>query len=176
MLSSLGFCCSCSCPCFLPQVLTGVAVSDCGLSLLQFCVSVLLGDQEKFGYGELWHRVSSVVQTQTGSNPVPGCSLVPMSWWLLGGVCPFWDRNLSRSGGLTYAHRCVSTPGREALSQWYLAMKHCGTGSASGADGNQKALKLFLFKTRDWNQFSGRILNILFIYFLLNYLISFSLV
>jgi hypothetical protein len=42
-------------------------------------------------------------------DPVPGHSLVLVFWWL-GGGGPFWARNLSRSGGLTYAHRRVHTP------------------------------------------------------------------
>ena len=37
---------------WLSLVLAGLAVSDCGLSLLQACVSVLLGDQ--FSLGEIW--------------------------------------------------------------------------------------------------------------------------
>jgi hypothetical protein len=58
-------------------------------------------------------------------DPVPGCSSVPVSWGLWEGPSE------SRSGGLTYAHRCVSTAGRLALSwQWYLGMEHYGTGSA----------------------------------------------
>jgi hypothetical protein len=52
---------------------------------------------------------------------------------------PSWARNLSRSVGLSCAHRLVSAPGRPALSQWYLDMELCGTGSAPGTDGNWKA-------------------------------------
>jgi hypothetical protein len=54
--------------------------------------------------------------------------VVPMSWWLRDG--PSWARNLSRSGGLTCAHRCVSTAGRPTPS--------CDTGLAPGTDGNWK--------------------------------------
>jgi hypothetical protein len=36
-----------------------------------------------------------------------------------------WARNLSGSGSLTCAYRCVGTPGRPALSKWYLGMEHC---------------------------------------------------
>ena len=71
-------------------------------------------------------------------DPVPGCSLVLLSWWLW--VGPSWARNLSRSVGLTYAHRCVCTSGRLALFWWYLGMELCDTGSALGTDGNQKAV------------------------------------
>jgi hypothetical protein len=60
-------------------------------------------------------------------------------------VDPFWARNLSRSGGLTSALGCVSTVGRPALSQLNLGMESCGTGSALGADGNQKTLALFFY-------------------------------
>ena len=37
---------------WISLVLVGLAVSDCGLSLLQACVSVLLGDQ--FSLGGIW--------------------------------------------------------------------------------------------------------------------------
>ena len=37
---------------WLSLVLAGLAVSDCGLSLLQACVSALLGDQ--FSLGAIW--------------------------------------------------------------------------------------------------------------------------
>jgi hypothetical protein len=37
---------------WLSLVLAGLSVSDCGLFLLQACVSVLLGDQ--FSLGEIW--------------------------------------------------------------------------------------------------------------------------
>jgi hypothetical protein len=52
---------------------------------------------------------------------------------------PFWAQNLSRSGGLTCAHRCVGTPGRPILSWRYLCMQLCGTGSALGADRDWKS-------------------------------------
>ena len=120
---------------WLSLVLTGLAVSDCGLSLLQACVSILLGDQISLGAIWVW-RVVAQGQLQGADRnrkvPVPGGSLVPMPWRLWEG--PSWARNLSRSGGLTCAHRCVSTPGKPALSWWYLGMEHCGTGSAPAAD------------------------------------------
>ena len=49
-------------------VLTGIAASDCGLSLLQGYVSLLLGNQLSqagIGYGELWHRLSFWVYMET---------------------------------------------------------------------------------------------------------------
>jgi hypothetical protein len=45
-----------------------------------------------------------------------------------------WARNLKRNASLTCAVRCVGTPGRSALSWWYL----CGTGLALDAEGDQK--------------------------------------
>ena len=69
---------------------------------------------------------------------------VSCSWLFLGSCVlmdlahPSWVRNVSRSGGLTCAHSCVGTPGRPALSWWYLGMECCGTGSAPGVDGNRK--------------------------------------
>ena len=101
----------------LSLMLAGLAVSDCGLSLLQASVSVLLEDQFSLGdiyvwrpvvQGQLWYK------DRRQKDPVPSCSLVPVSWWLWTG--PSWARNLSRNSGLTCAHRCVSTPGRPALS------------------------------------------------------------
>ena len=72
-------------------------------------------------------------------NTVPGCSLVPVSLWLLAG--PSWSRYLSRSDVLTCALRCASTPERPTLSQCDLCTESCGTGSAPGIDGNRKASK-----------------------------------
>jgi hypothetical protein len=70
----------------------------------------------ELGYGELWHRVSSRVQTETR--------------WILflafpRFLCPDGPRWVpqSRSGDLTCAFRCVNTPVRLALSQWDLGMK-----------------------------------------------------
>lgn len=47
---------------------------------------------------------------------------------------------MNRSGGLTCVLRCVSTPWNPALPCQDLGMEICGTGSAPGADGNQKAV------------------------------------
>ena len=44
------------------------------------------------------------------------------------------------SGGLLCVHRCASRPGRPAFSCQYFLMEHCGTASALGAWGKQKAL------------------------------------
>lgn len=47
--------------------------------------------------------------------------------------------NLSSSGGLTCALRCVSTLGRPIQIRWDLGMDSCCTGSAQlGTDGNHK--------------------------------------
>jgi hypothetical protein len=43
-----------------------------------------------------------------------------VSWWLCAGSS--WARNLSRNGGLSFAHRCVISPGRPALSWKYLGI------------------------------------------------------
>jgi hypothetical protein len=59
--------------------------------------------------------------------------LLPLIIWFL---CPEGSRcvPLSRSGGLTCAHRLVHTCGRPVLSQRCLGIEHCGTGSAPGTD------------------------------------------
>ena len=43
-----------------------------------------------------------------------------------------WPINLSKTGGLTCVHRCVSTPGRPALSWQDLGMESSGTGCDLG--------------------------------------------
>jgi hypothetical protein len=53
-----------------------------------------------------------------------------------GSVQAPWNRSCS----LTCAHMLVFTPGRPALSQSYLGIEHCGTGSALGTDGNWKLI------------------------------------
>ena len=67
---------------WLSLVLTDLAVSDCGLSLLEACESVVLGDQFFLGGIRVWRAVEQG-QLQSADrnqkNPVPGCSLVPMS-------------------------------------------------------------------------------------------------
>ena len=88
-------------------MLAGIAVSGCDLTPLQTCVPVFLGDQ--FSSGRIW-AWRAVAQGQLQGedrnwmDPVPTCSLVPVSWWLRAGSS--WARNLSRSDGLIYAHRC----------------------------------------------------------------------
>ena len=97
---------------WLSLVLTGLAVSDCGLSLLQVCVSVLLGDQFSLGGIWVWRNVALGQLWVADGNqkyPVPDCCLVPVFWWLW--VGPPWARNLSRNHGFTCAHRWVNTPG-----------------------------------------------------------------
>ena len=61
-------------------------------------------------------------------DPVLHFSMVPVSCWLW--VGPSWTRNLSKTVGLTCAHRCVSTPGRPGFSWKDLGMESGGTGSA----------------------------------------------
>jgi hypothetical protein len=107
---------------WLSLLLAGLPVSDCGLFFLQVCETRLL--QKEFGYGDLWHSVSSRVQMETGMILFEAAS---------GILCPKASGKvpLSRSGGLTCAHRHVATLGRPAFSWWNLGMEHCGTGSAS---------------------------------------------
>jgi hypothetical protein len=123
-----------------------LAVSDCGLSLLQAWVSILLL-VDQFSPGGIWVW-KAVAQGQlwgadrNWKGPVLICSLVPVSWWLWAGLS--WARNLSRSGCLTCTHRCVSTPGNPALSWLYLGMKNCGTVSALATEGNWKDTSIVL--------------------------------
>jgi hypothetical protein len=114
---------------WLSLVLAGLAVSNCGVSLLKACVLLLLRDQFSLGRIWVWRAVAQgqlLGADRNQKDPVPGCSLVPVSWWLW--EDPSWARNLSRSGGLTCVYRCVWTPGRLALSRQYLGMSgHSGT-------------------------------------------------
>ena len=94
------------------------------------CVLSLLGDQLSLSTIWVWRTVAQGqfwAQMETGSilsQAAPHFLFPEGSRWV----------PLSRSGGLTCAHRLVSTPGRPALSwRWYLGMEHCGTGLALGA-------------------------------------------
>lgn len=69
-------------------------------------------------------------------DPVPGYSLVPVSWVLCAGSS--CSRYLSKSGSLAFALRCVGTTWRPAPSCQDLGTDNCGTGSAPGTDGNWK--------------------------------------
>ena len=67
---------------WLSLVLAGLAVSDCGLSLLQACVSVLLGDQFSQEEIQVWRAVAQGQfwgADRNRKDPVPGCSLIPVS-------------------------------------------------------------------------------------------------
>jgi hypothetical protein len=67
---------------WLSLVLSGFAVSGCGLSLLQASVSVLLGDQFSLGGIYVWRAVAYDQLWCTDGNrkdPVLGYSLVPVS-------------------------------------------------------------------------------------------------
>ena len=123
--------------------LAGFAVSDFGLSLLQACVLVLLGDQ--FFLGEIWvwravvqgqlcaHRCvgtpgrpalswryvcSSVAQDQLWAQTETGRLLSQAAPWFL---CPQGSGRVSLSsmGDPTYNHRPVCTPWRLFPSQCY---------------------------------------------------------
>ena len=64
------------------HLLAGLALSDCVLSLLQACVSALLGDQFSQGGIWVWRAVAQgQLQGTDGNqkNPVPSYCLVSMS-------------------------------------------------------------------------------------------------
>jgi hypothetical protein len=64
------------------HLLAGLSVSDCGLSLIQVSVLVLLGDQFSPGRIWVWRAVAQGQLQGTDRNwkdPVPSCSLVPVS-------------------------------------------------------------------------------------------------
>jgi hypothetical protein len=76
--------------------LGGILVWSCGTTL---------------GTGQLW-GADSDQRILPIADP---CFLCPDgSVYVCGGL--FWARNWKRSAGLTYAGRCVDTPGRPALS------------------------------------------------------------
>ena len=114
----------------LSLVLADLAVSDCDLSLLQACVSVLLGDQ--FSLREIWiwwpwHRVSSKVQLE-GSCPQPflgSCVLMPPSRSLLG--------QDFKQNWWSYLHSKVCQQSWENNSLPYLGIGSCSTWSVQGS-------------------------------------------
>ena len=110
----------------LYPLLVGLAVSGCGFTLLQACVSVILGD--RFIPGGIWVWIA-VTQNQLQVQTEPRRILSQADPQFL---CPEGSGQvpLSRSGGLTCACRHVSTPGRPAHSQWCLCMESYSTGSA----------------------------------------------
>jgi hypothetical protein len=86
MPSSLGFCCLCSCPCLLPSgylwcllvlLFLTVACPSCKPVCKYYWETNSLW--EEFGYVELWHRVSSRMQTETRKilSPAVPCFLWP---------------------------------------------------------------------------------------------------
>jgi hypothetical protein len=89
------------------------------LTLLQACVSVLQGDQLSPSGIWIW---STVVQDQLLAHTETRRILSQAAPRFL---CPEVPRYVpwSRSGGLTCVHRCARTPGRPALSWWYLGME-----------------------------------------------------
>jgi hypothetical protein len=97
---------------WLSLVLTRPAISDCVLSLLQVCVSVLLGDQFSLEGIWIWRAVSQGAAPECRQKPEGSCL------WLFLGSCVLmalggssWARILSRNGGLTCAHRCIAYQG-----------------------------------------------------------------
>jgi hypothetical protein len=107
---------------WLSLMAAGLATSECGLSLLQACDTSSLG--KEFGYGELWHNVSSGVQRETGRI------LSTAALWFL---CPedSGQVSLNTSGGLYCSLSFVSSLETSSIL-WYLGMEHCGTGSGLG--------------------------------------------
>jgi len=73
-------------------------------------------------------------------DPVPACPFAPVSRRLQEGSS--WDRNVSRSCGLTYTLKIVSTSENPALSPRDLGTESCVTGSVTGTGGK---LKLDIF-------------------------------
>jgi hypothetical protein len=70
------------------------------------------------------------------NDPVPGCSLVPVSCWLWEG--PSWARNLNRSTGLTCFYRCVGTPSDSLLAVFeYGVVRHRISSRKRGKLENQ---------------------------------------
>ena len=67
---------------WLALMLLLLAVSYCGLSILQACVSVLLGEQLSLGAMCLWRIIAQCQLWGTNGNwmnPVPDYFLVPVS-------------------------------------------------------------------------------------------------
>ena len=87
---------------WLSLVLAGLAVSDCGLSLLQACVSVLLGDQFSLGGIWVWRAVAQgQLQAQMETRRIPSqaapqflCSGGNGGWFLLGQILEQWWSHL----------------------------------------------------------------------------------
>ena len=119
MPNSLGFCCLCSCPSLSPS-----AYLWCYLVLLSQTVSYASRKPvcqyswetcslwEEFRYGELWYRMSSGAQTETRrilSQSAPWFLCPDGSGWVPLGP------GIYGSDDLTYALRCVSTPGRSSF-------------------------------------------------------------
>ena len=67
---------------WLSLVLAALAVSDCGLSILQACVSELLGDQFSLERIWVWRAVAQdhlQIADENQNIPVSSCSLIPVS-------------------------------------------------------------------------------------------------
>jgi hypothetical protein len=134
---------------WLSLVLAGLAVSACGLSLQQGCVSVLLGDQSSLAGIWVWRAVAQGQLLGAEGNlkdPVPSCSwffcLVALGrsllgqefeqkWWsyLYSQICPHsWETS-----------SIPAVFGYGAL--WHrISSGRCGTGLAPDADSNWKDL------------------------------------
>ena len=104
--------------------------------------------QEEYEYGELWHRISSGVQTQ--AKRIPRCPQLFLGYWVLmalGGS--LLDQELQQKWW-SYLCSQVSKHSWETSSLpagfdygvlWHMvSSRHCGTGSAPGVDGNHDTL------------------------------------
>jgi hypothetical protein len=173
MPSSLGFRCLCSCSCLSPSFYLWCYLVLLSLTMAHpSCKPVCQHSWETSSpLGGIW-AWKAVVQCQlrgadgNQKDPVPGCSLVPVSSWLWAG--PFWARNLSRSGGPTCAHRCVGSPGRPAISQWYLGMENCEHQFRAQRETGR--LRSFIYFTFSSVFYFAFLISILLYYFILYFL------
>ena len=91
-------------------------------------MSIVLGDQLSPGSIWVWRAVAQgQFQAQTETRRILSQAASQF-------LCPEVSGQVTqrRSGGLTCAHRLMSTPERPALSQWYSDIECHGTGSAPG--------------------------------------------
>jgi hypothetical protein len=136
MPRSLGFCWQGSCPCLLPSGYLWCSWSCC-LWVELAPPAVLWASDLWFirfpGRPILFWLYLGIESYDTGSALVLTETKRILSQAVPLFLCPEGSRQVPQSsnGGLTYALRCVSTPGRPALSQQYLGMESCGTESES---------------------------------------------
>ena len=129
----------------LSLLLADLTVSDCGLFLLQAYVSALLGDQLSQGGiwdEELWYRGQLWGTDRNWKDPVPGCSLVPVSWGFRAGHSEQKCWSYLCLQACLHSREISSLP--EVFGYWVLwhsiSSGHCGTESSFGADRNQHGI------------------------------------